>query len=454
MEDALCTQFGNNIFEEVMNALADGVIVIDRDLTILFQNEAIKRQFGTKIGGKCYKAFRGRSEPCPSCTVLNVIKDGKPRTGITDAILPDGQVVWVEYSSAPLKDSEGNIIAAVETAHDITEKIRLNEECCTLRREIIRQAQFENIITQSKKMKSIFSLVERIAATTSTVLITGESGTGKELIAKAIFANSDRREKPFISLNCAAIPENLLESELFGHVRGAFTGATKDHMGLLEAADTGTLFLDEVGEIPLHLQVKFLRFLQEGEARRVGDTRSRKLDVRIISATNKELENVVKQGAFREDLYFRLNVIPITLPPLRERKEDIPLLAAHFLERLCDVHKRNVRGISSSSLKKLMDYSWPGNVRELENAIEYALHVTDERRSIQEVQLPPAIRGLPGAVQRHDQILSVDGYVQNMILALQADHTEEQIARILGISRKNLWEKRKRWDLKRPFRVD
>lgn len=454
MADILFEQLGNNIFEEVMNALADGVIVIDRDLTILFQNETIKRQFGTKIGEKCYKAFRGRREPCTSCMVLNVIKDGKHRSGITDAVLPDGQVMWVEFSSAPLKDAEGNIIAAVETAHDITEKIRLNEECCTLRREIIRQAQFENIITQSRKMKSIFSLVERIAATTSTVLITGESGTGKELIAKAIFANSDRSEKPFISLNCGAIPENLLESELFGHVKGAFTGAARDHMGLLDAADGGTLFLDEVGEIPLHLQVKFLRFLQEGEARRVGDTYARKLDVRIISASNKDLEQAVKKGSFREDLYFRLNVIPISLPPLRERKEDIPLLATHFLERLCDAHKRNVRGISSNALKTLMDYNWPGNVRELENAIEYALHVTDERRSIREEQLPPAIRGLPGAAQGHDGILSVDGYVQQMIQALQADHTEEQIARILGISRKNLWEKRKRWDLQKPVRLD
>ena len=204
-----------------------------------------------------------------------------------------------------------------------------------------------------------------------------------------------------MTINCGAIPENLLESELFGHVRGAFTGAVRDHQGFLEAADGGTLFLDEVGEIPPAAQVKLLRFLQEGESRRVGDTKVRKFDVRIIAATNRNLEEAVRDGSFREDLFFRLNVIPIFLPPLRERKEDIPPLAAHLLQRLCDAHSRNVTGLSPEALRAFMNYRWPGNVREMENVIEYALHLTDEgnpiRRNSSRLSCSPkpAPRGAP-----------------------------------------------------------
>jgi two-component system response regulator PilR (NtrC family) len=283
----------------------------------------------------------------------------------------------------------------------------------------------------------------------SSVLITGESGTGKELIARAIVFNSDRKDKPFVTVNCGAIPENLLESELFGHVRGSFTGAVKDHKGLIETADGGTLFLDEVGEIPLPVQVKLLRFLQEGECRRVGDTKVQKFDVRIISATNRNLEEAVRDGVFRQDLFFRLNVIPIFLPPLRERKEDIPPLATHLLQRLCDAHSRNVTGISSEVLKAFMAYPWPGNVREMENVIEYALHLTDEGKPIRPEQLPPNLLGNKDTSWTPKDFVSIEEYTKQSILILQRDHSEEQIADILGISRKNLWEKRKRWGLPR-----
>jgi transcriptional regulator with PAS, ATPase and Fis domain len=299
-------------------------------------------------------------------------------------------------------------------------------------------------------MKAIFRLIERVAATTSSVLITGESGTGKELIARAIVFNSDRKDKPYMTVNCGAIPENLMESELFGHVRGAFTGAVKDHPGFLEVADGGTLFLDEVGEIPQAAQVKLLRFLQEGESRRVGDTRVRKFDVRIIAATNRNLEEAVRDGSFREDLYFRLNVIPIALPPLRERKEDIPPLAAHLLQRLCDAHSRNVTGLAPEALREFMNYGWPGNVRELENVIEYALHLTDDGNPIRPEELPPHLaagRELPGGI---GDCVSIEEYTRRAIVALEKDHSEDQIAGILGISRKNLWEKRKRWNLNKP----
>jgi two-component system response regulator PilR (NtrC family) len=288
----------------------------------------------------------------------------------------------------------------------------------------------------------------------SSVLITGESGTGKELIARAIVFNSDRKDEPFVTVNCGAIPENLLESELFGHVRGSFTGAVKDHKGLIETADGGTLFLDEVGEVPLPIQVKLLRFLQEGESRRVGDTKVQKFDVRIISATNRNLEEAVRDGVFRQDLFFRLNVIPIFVPPLRERKEDIPPLATHLLQRLCDAHSHNVTGISPEVLKTFMAYSWPGNVREMENVIEYALHLTDEGNPIRPEQLPPNFLEKKEISWSPKDFVSIEEYTRQSILILQRDHSEEQIADILGISRKNLWEKRKRWDLPRTENPD
>jgi PAS domain S-box-containing protein len=438
------------LFEAVLDTVSDAITVIDKDLKVLFQNEAVQKLYGDKVGETCYEAYRGRGEPCENCIILDVIKDGEPRQALRDIQLPGGNILWMEVFAGPYRDNSGAIVGAVEVVRNVTEQMRLSETCTTLRREIERQAQFHNIVTQSKRMKAILRLVERVASTTSSVLIHGESGTGKELIARALVFNSDRKDKPYVTVNCGAIPENLLESELFGHVRGAFTGAVKDHQGLLEAADGGTLFLDEIGEIPPAAQVKLLRFLQEGESRRVGDTRVRKFDVRIIAATNRDLEEAVRAGSFREDLYFRLNVIPISLPPLRERKEDIPPLAVHLLQRLCDAHSRNVTGLSPEALRAFMNYPWPGNIREMENMIEYALHLTDEGNPIRPEQLPAKLFADPGAAWSPGNLVSVEEYTKRSIDRLQSDHSEEQIAEILGISRKNLWEKRKRWNLKRP----
>jgi len=447
-EDLLSFQ-GEALFTAVLNTVSDAITVIDKDYRVIFQNEAVKRIYGVKIGERCFEAYRGRQEPCENCIILDVIKNGKPKHMLRDVQLPDGNVLWMEVFSGPYRDQEGKIIGAVEVTRNVTEQMRLTETCATLRREVERQAQFHNIVTQSKRMKAVFRLVERVASTTSSVLITGESGTGKELIAKAIVFNSDRKDKPYLTINCGAIPENLLESELFGHVRGAFTGAVRDHQGVLEAADGGTLFLDEIGDIPPAAQVKLLRFLQEGENRRVGDTRVKKLDVRIIAATNRNLEEAVRDGSFREDLFFRLNVIPIYLPPLRERREDIPPLAAHLLQRLCDAHSRNVTGLSPQALRAFMNFRWPGNVREMENAIEYALHLTDEGNPIRPEQLPPKFFDGDGNPESRGDFVSIEDYVKQAIVGLQRDHSEEQIAEILGISRKNLWEKRKRWDLQK-----
>jgi transcriptional regulator with PAS, ATPase and Fis domain len=441
------------IYEAILHTVSDAITVIDKDLQIIFQNEAVQRIYGPKIGTRCYEAYRGLQEPCDNCIVLEVIKDGKPKRALRDLELPDGNVLWMEIFSSPYRNRRGEIIGGVEVIRDVTEQVHLSEECATLRREIQRQAQFSNIVTQSKKMKTIFRLIERVASTTSSVMITGESGTGKELIARAIVANSSRKEKSFVTVNCGAIPDNLLESELFGHARGAFTGAVTDHRGLIETADGGTLFLDEVGEIPLPVQVKLLRFLQEGETRRVGETKVRRFDVRIISATNRNLEEAIADDVFRQDLFFRLNVIPIVLPPLRERKEDIPLLAVHLLQRLCDAHSRNVTGISSETLKVFMTYPWSGNVREMENVIEYALHLTDEGEPIRPEQLPPKLLVKTDIPWSPHDLVSIEEYTRQSISALQTDHSEEQIAATLGISRKNLWEKRKRWGLSRPGKV-
>jgi len=437
------------LFTAVLDTVSDAITVIDGDLKVLFQNEPVRRLYGDKVGETCYRAFRGREEPCENCLILGVLKDGKPNKALRDIRLPNGNVLWMEVFAGPYRDKAGRIIGAVEVNRNVTEQMRLTETCITLRREIERQAQFHNIVTQSKRMKAVFRLIERVASTTSSVLITGESGTGKELIARAIVFNSDRKDKPYVTINCGAIPETLLESELFGHVRGAFTGAVRDHPGVLEAADGGTVFLDEIGEIPPPAQVKLLRFLQEGECRRVGDTKVRKLDVRIIAATNRDLEEAVRDGSFREDLFFRLNVIPVFLPPLRERREDVPPLAAHLLQRLCDAHSRNVTGLSPEALRAFMNYGWPGNVREMENVIEYALHLTDEGSPIRPEQLPPKLfAGTEAAGSPGDRV-SIEEYSRRSIVLLQTDHSEEEIAKILGISRKSLWEKRKRWNIPR-----
>ncbi len=247
-----------------------------------------------------------------------------------------------------------------------------------LRQELQEKYGFHNIVGKSKKMQEIYRIIVKVAPTDSTVLIYGQSGTGKELIARAIHFNSPRRDKPFVPVDCAVLAENLLESELFGHVRGSFTGAVTTKPGLFEVADGGTVFLDEVGNISLGIQAKLLRVLQEKEFTPVGGTKPKKVDIRLISATNKDLEKMIKEGTFREDLYYRLNFVPIFLPPLKERQEDIPLLAVHFLKKFSEEMGKSIKGFTSEAMEKLMRYSWPGNVRELENVIGRTAVMIDE----------------------------------------------------------------------------
>ena len=261
-----------------------------------------------------------------------------------------------------------------------------------LRNQLQNKYAFDNIIGTGRSMGRIFELINSVAGLNSTVLIQGETGTGKELIAKAIHFNSPRKDQKMVSINCGAIPENLLESELFGHVKGAFTGAVQNRIGKFEQGNNGTIFLDEIGNMPQSLQVKLLRILQEREFERVGGNDSIKVDVRIIAATSSNLEQMVKEGTFREDLYYRLNVIPLNMPPLRERREDIPLLIQRFTSQFCDTYKLEIKTMAPQVMKALMTYEWPGNVRQLENIVERMVALTGSRTAIMPADLPPEIQ--------------------------------------------------------------
>ncbi len=291
-----------------------------------------------------------------------------------------------DYISKPFKPDE--VILTLKKAE---ERERLRRENELLRKEVKKEYSFENIISKNKQMQKIFEVITKVAQYKSTILITGESGTGKELVARALHYNSDRAQNPFVAVNCGAIPENLLESELFGHAKGAFTDAIRTKKGLFEEADGGTLFLDEIGELPPQLQVKLLRVLQEGEIRRIGESKPIQVDVRIVAATVKDLVKEVNEGRFRDDLFYRLNVLPIHIPPLRERNEDIPLLTAHFIRKYSEAMGKNVVGIDSRAREALMDYKWYGNVRELENTIERAIVLAD-RENIEIENLPLEIQ--------------------------------------------------------------
>ncbi len=319
-------------------------------------------------------------------------------------------------------------------------------------KEALREKyKFDNIIGNSEAINNVLKLAYQVSQTDSTVLLTGETGTGKELIAQAIHVNSHRRDKPMLTINCASLPENLLDSELFGHVKGSFTGAIRDKKGLLEEADLGTVFLDEIGDIPVQTQVRLLRFLQNGELRRIGDNRTTRVDVRLIAATNKNLEEEVKNKNFREDLYYRLNVIPIHLPPLRERKEDIPLLVDHFIKIYAKKNQKDVKGVSPSAMTFFMDYDWPGNVRELENVVERSVALT--RKSIIDsddlaYSFPKRMKKIRESRSEQKE-MTLDEMEKWLILDTLERYNNNQklTAQKLGISTTTLWRKLKKYNI-------
>lgn len=310
--------------------------------------------------------------------------------------------------------------------------------------------EFLSIIGESQEIKLLLEKIKKIANTPTNVLLLGETGTGKELFARAIHEASYRKKKPFVAINCASLPENLLESELFGFVKGAFTGATIDKKGLLEIADGGTVFLDEIGDLPLSLQAKLLRVLEDREIRPLGSVTSKKVDLRFISATNKDLMEEIRVGKFREDLYFRLNVITLRIPPLRERGKDIEILAHHFMRKFSLKIGKNIKKIDPLALQLLYRHSWPGNIRELQNVIEQAV-VFSEGETILPEDLPEYLRTPEKLFEKPKDLplLSIEEYTKEFIIKYQSIYTEQELADMLGITRKALWEKRKKWGIPR-----
>ena len=370
--------------------------------------------------------------------------------GTADIAIEAMKLGAYDYISKPFKPDE--IILTLRKAE---EREQLRRENQLLRKEVAREYSFENIVSKNEKMQKIFDVIKKIAQYKSTVLITGESGTGKELVARALHYHSERSQGPFLPINCGAIPENLLESELFGHAKGAFTDAIRTKKGLFEEADGGTLFLDEIGELPGQLQVKLLRVLQEGEVRRIGESKSIQVDVRIVSATVKDLVKEVNEGRFREDLFYRLNVLPIHIPPLRKRKEDIPLLIHHFINKYNEAMNKNVAGVDQKALEALMNYKWYGNVRELENTIERAIVLTDQDH-IGVENLPVEVQDFKGELQLEvfsDEECSIKkasktleiNLIKKALRKTKGNHTHA--ARVLEISHRALLYKIKEYGI-------
>src|SRR5262245_29179004 len=368
-----------------------------------------------------------------------------------DAVEAIKRGAW-DFVSKPFQIDE--LLHALNAA---IEQLRLKSENAYLRAQLEERYRFEGVVGKSRAMTHLFQLLETVAPTGSTILITGETGTGKEVVARAIHHNSPRRMHRFVALNCSAIPESLLEAELFGHVRGAFTGAVGNRQGRLEQAHKGTLFLDEVGTMSQALQMKLLRVLQEREFERIGDSHTTKVDVRVIAATNSDLGRMVADGSFREDLFYRLNVIPVQLPSLRERKEDVPLLVQHFLERLAKTSTppRPVARVSQEAMRLLMAYSWPGNVRQLENAVERASALGSGRRQIEVGDLPQEIqleqeKPIVGTIHLPENGLDLDEFlagIERELIERSLERTngnKGRAAKLLNMKRTTLVEKLKR----------
>ena len=361
--------------------------------------------------------------------------------GTVDTAIEAMKLGAYDYISKPFKPDE--IILTLKKAE---ERERLRKENELLRRQVKKEYSFENIVSKNEKMNKLFEIIKKVAPYKSTILITGESGTGKELVARAIHYNSDRSKMFFVPVNCGAIPENLLESELFGHVKGAFTDAIRTKKGLFEEADEGTIFLDEIGELPAQLQVKLLRVLQDGEIRRVGESKSIQVNVRIIAATVKDLAREVNEGRFRDDLFYRLNVLHLSIPPLRERKEDIPLLVQHFINKHNQNLNKHVKEVDSKALELLMNYKWSGNVREVENTIERAVVLTDGDR-IELDNLPFEIQNFQNevpmvpmaedeySIKKASKMLEM-GLIRKALRKTKGNHTHS--ARLLEISHRAL----------------
>jgi two-component system response regulator HydG len=443
-------------WKTVVNTIRDGIMVVDTSGSILSVNKALETMTDYTheelIGQKCSilncSIFNLAREKCGDHWCL-LFKTGAMNMRRCTIMRKDGTYVPVLKNASQLHDGKGRVIGAVETITDITEIVEKNKQIAAIRRHLRSEDAFQGLIGASASMQQVFCLIENAAQSDAPVIILGESGTGKELAARAIHQLGDRKKGAYVKVNCAALTESLLESELFGHVKGAYTGAYKGRAGRFEMAQGGDIFLDEIGDLPHSTQVKLLRVLEEKVVERVGDSKPIPVDVRIISATNKNLSSLVETGAFRKDLYFRINVIPIQMPPLRQRVEDIPLLAESFFRKLRIKSGKGIEGISNLAMEVLMKYSWPGNVRELKSSFEYAF-VTCQESLIQPHHLPPDIlngkKSLPGfkaGAPNKQEIRK-----QQLIDALtRAKGNQSVAAEILGICRVTVWNRMKRFGI-------
>jgi PAS domain S-box-containing protein len=435
----------------ILDSIADGVFTVDHQGRITSFNRAAEKITGFSkdqaIGQYCHEIFRANTcfEACPL----------KHTAETTEAIINlevnilnrDNKEIPISISTAVVKDHEGKVVGAVETFRDLS----LIKE---LHKEIYRQYSFQDILGRSKPMLKLFRILPDIAQSDATVLIEGESGTGKELFATAVHNLGSRQDKPLIKVNCAALPETLLESELFGYKKGAFTDAKKDKPGRFRQAHGGTIFLDEIGDMSKGTQVKLLRVLEQKEYEPLGTNKTERVDVRIIAATNRDLMEMMHRREFREDLFFRINVIRLSIPPLRERREDIPLLLDHFIERINLKQSKQIKKVSSSALKTLFDYDFPGNVRELENIIEHAMILT-KGIEIQSRHLPSyltrkhEVSHTPASLPEGEDMSVLDNVERDLIVRALERHRGRTAgaAKELGVHRSTLWRKIKRYGI-------
>ncbi len=427
----------------VLDSIADGVFTVDMDFRITSINRAAGEILGIKeadaLGRLCFEIFHANI--CEhSCALRETMETGKNVINKTIYIVNSREErVPISVSTALLRDDTGAVIGGVETFRDMT-------AVETLRKEIEAAYTFEDIVSKNRAMREMFRILPDIAVSGSSVLIEGPSGTGKELIARAIHSLSGRGKKPLVSINCAAVPDNLLESELFGYRAGAFTDARKDKPGKIAVAEGGTIFLDEIGDISPAIQAKLLRFLQEREYEPLGATWPVKADVRVIAATNKILREEVKKGAFREDLYYRLNVINLVMPPLSDRREDIPLLVDHFIKKFNTIKGKHIEGVSDDVMNILMDYDFPGNIRELENIIEHSFVLCREAY-IRREHLPGTIRREDIPLNTRMTLAEVERAYILRVLERNAGN-RSKTASELGIDVSTLWRKLKQFGIK------
>ncbi len=435
-------------FEAILGSISDGVFTVDTMGRITCFNRAAETITGFSreeaVGRPCHTIFR--SNVCEdTCALRYTLENGEPIVDLVVSLQSaQGEEIPASTSTALFRDGEGRVVGGVETFRDL-------RQVEALRREVNESYSFGDIVTKSQRMRAVLELLPTIAHSESTVLITGESGTGKELVARAIHSHSPRSKGPLIAVNSAGIPDTLLESELFGYEPGAFTGAVKSKPGRFAMAAGGTLFLDEIGDMSLQLQAKLLRVLQEGTYEALGGGRTIKADVRVLAATNKDLSAMIREGTFREDLYYRLNIFELRIPPLRERMEDVPILVDHFIQRLSAIRDKGIRGIAPKALRVLMDHDFPGNVRELQNALEHAF-VLSPGTLIRTEYLPEGIRGGGDAYLTEGATLK-DQERKSILKALSRNGYDRMAtAQELGIHKSTLYRKIQKLGIELPRR--